>query len=679
MIKILLIILLLFTFFSLNNAKLSISYVTVLLPSYILPSGRQTKLTLHASDGCFLWHSTVYIASISADDDSKCIVNGKQGSTSATLAVTPIRRFNGRKSTRIVATDISSNDEIECEVFVDLISRIEIMTSTRRVNVGEKESLDVQAYDNANNVFTSLQGLEFSWTWPSNNILAEISYSEACMEATKERQEMERLGLESDRRPVEGLNPGQVNVTVNILDPAHTVSTTVEFSVTRPLDLLPSLALITPATELPLFLLEKNKRKTTGTNINPCSAASSTAEWKLISLPSDDYTWFVANDSALYVEENDGLITGIDFGDSRVTAAHKTLTNHSRDAEIMIIEPTRIELNLQYIDPNLIKVEDIDVNNLRKKAQDIVQIRKKCDNKWHISENKKYELQIRLYSEEGCMQLGNNMNFLVTINGKSVIVNHEYKQSVEIDVYCPWMKVELNAKEIGESEIQVQLVEVITSDQSSLNIKYIPKHDIIAKEYIKVTKSIEIIGYNDQQAFIPYTNSQNNHYLFIESIGGSNQYQWISQNTKLIQIDSFDNNNHQKSNKIKANALGIGQASVKVHDICDPDNYDSILIRSSEPDIPTFFKTENEVLVGDMLSLTILLTDRAGNLYDDCNSLQLDLSLEKVNHNDDHPTTIFSLNTSKEGSGWISCNVMNHNKLFHDNKLTNQMKKIGIK
>jgi 4-hydroxyphenylpyruvate dioxygenase-like putative hemolysin len=38
------------------------------------------------------------------------------------------------------------------------------------------------------------------------------------------------------------------------------VKTTVEFSVLRPLDLLPSRAFISPQTEIQLTLLEKNKK-----------------------------------------------------------------------------------------------------------------------------------------------------------------------------------------------------------------------------------------------------------------------------------------------------------------------------------------------------------------------------------------------------------------------------------
>jgi len=63
-----------------------------------------------------------------------------------------------RKSAWVFATEITSKERLECEVFIDLIHRLEILTSTRVINVGDTVSLEVQAFDVHDNVFSSLEG-----------------------------------------------------------------------------------------------------------------------------------------------------------------------------------------------------------------------------------------------------------------------------------------------------------------------------------------------------------------------------------------------------------------------------------------------------------------------------------------------------------------------------------------
>ena len=52
------------------------------------------------------------------------------------------------------------NDDVctGLQVFVDAIARLHVLTSTRVVNVGDTETLDVQAFDAIGNVFSSLVG-----------------------------------------------------------------------------------------------------------------------------------------------------------------------------------------------------------------------------------------------------------------------------------------------------------------------------------------------------------------------------------------------------------------------------------------------------------------------------------------------------------------------------------------
>lgn len=68
------------------------------------------------------------------------------------------------------------------QVFVDAIARLNVLTSTRVVNVGDTETLDVQAFDAIGNVFSSLVGAARSfggvWWWErANRVSAQVSRS----------------------------------------------------------------------------------------------------------------------------------------------------------------------------------------------------------------------------------------------------------------------------------------------------------------------------------------------------------------------------------------------------------------------------------------------------------------------------------------------------------------------
>lgn len=56
------------------------------------------------------------------------------------------------------AEHIETEIRVECEVFVDKIVELEILTSTRIINVGDSEAIDVQGFDEFHNVFSDLEG-----------------------------------------------------------------------------------------------------------------------------------------------------------------------------------------------------------------------------------------------------------------------------------------------------------------------------------------------------------------------------------------------------------------------------------------------------------------------------------------------------------------------------------------
>ena len=159
---------------------------------------------------------------------------------------------------------------------MDRIDRIEILTSTRRVNVGDIESLDIQGFDENGNVFSTLQGsvafrfslcfstgfalyrelvpllrriyslcfafwscsrfplcvspchawlktmfqlcsLAFEWML-NEHVLQRLSFSAARMNASEMHRSLEARGLSTDRLPIRGMAPGKATVTARLKD-----------------------------------------------------------------------------------------------------------------------------------------------------------------------------------------------------------------------------------------------------------------------------------------------------------------------------------------------------------------------------------------------------------------------------------------------------------------------------
>ena len=148
-----------------GNGNLAISDVNVLLPYRSSRTGNsQTgvsnaihyKITAEGgeSNGCVEW---------SVDDDSIVTIqlfdnlNCPKG-TSKALIIRAISTVEQRVSTQIHAKDLKSFETAECNIFVDEIARLEVLTSTRLIYKTQYESIRVIGFDSNNNRFATVEG-----------------------------------------------------------------------------------------------------------------------------------------------------------------------------------------------------------------------------------------------------------------------------------------------------------------------------------------------------------------------------------------------------------------------------------------------------------------------------------------------------------------------------------------
>jgi hypothetical protein len=124
-----------------------------------------------------------------------------------------------------VAEDKLSGRKIRCEVFVDRIARIEIETTTRVMYKAEKEVLEVLAFDEHGNKFSSVAGLAFHWSIVpteadagTHAVLQLVPFSGSSYDVAQRIRDMEAMSLQGDAVLVEGVGTGRANVVARLDD-----------------------------------------------------------------------------------------------------------------------------------------------------------------------------------------------------------------------------------------------------------------------------------------------------------------------------------------------------------------------------------------------------------------------------------------------------------------------------
>nr|CAB3452832.1 unnamed protein product [Digitaria exilis] len=205
--------------------------LSVLLPPRMT---KPVEYRLIGGDGCFSWswdHHDLISVKPEYNDSSRC-------STSARLA--SIAPYNGRRETSVYATDIISGITIHCKVFVDKISRIRIFHHAVKIDLDEIATLRVHAFDDEENVFSSLVGLQFLWQLTprlldnSRHHLVHIPLKETHLSDCggfcgdmNIRFELEDKNLGSDFFVVKGIEIGQEVVKAQLFEPQfdHVIDT----------------------------------------------------------------------------------------------------------------------------------------------------------------------------------------------------------------------------------------------------------------------------------------------------------------------------------------------------------------------------------------------------------------------------------------------------------------------
>ncbi|XP_039270727.2 nuclear pore membrane glycoprotein 210-like [Styela clava] len=133
-------------------------------PKILLPfhGDYQVNYTIHAEDGCYQWKSLRQeVATIRPIESAFDPVN--MCSSSAIVIVMSTQPV--RKTTLVLATNVKTGTIFSCDIIVDRIETIDIVSRTRELYLADPpEELKIRALDQEGNTFSSTAGMEFEWS-----------------------------------------------------------------------------------------------------------------------------------------------------------------------------------------------------------------------------------------------------------------------------------------------------------------------------------------------------------------------------------------------------------------------------------------------------------------------------------------------------------------------------------
>ncbi|KAL8184556.1 UNVERIFIED_CONTAM: hypothetical protein K2H54_020351, partial [Gekko kuhli] len=197
------------------------------VPKVLLPFSRDKRVpfVLGAEGGCYSWdstrHDTVTIEPV--------YENGTTCSRRALLTTCSTQAT--KLASVVMAEEIVTGHLLRCDVIVDLIDHVEIISRTREIYVEDSPlELSVRALDAEGNTFSSLEGMEFEWSIAKDDEMENLElsskirilkYSEAEYSPPDYIVEMEREEKQGDRILVSGIKTGAAVIKVRIQEPSY--------------------------------------------------------------------------------------------------------------------------------------------------------------------------------------------------------------------------------------------------------------------------------------------------------------------------------------------------------------------------------------------------------------------------------------------------------------------------
>ncbi|XP_075856269.1 nuclear pore membrane glycoprotein 210-like [Microcebus murinus] len=576
-----LLLLLLFLFEILAN-KLNV-------PQVLLPFGREpgrVPFVLEAQRGCYTWHSTHH----DAVTVEPLYENGSLCSQKAILIAESTQPV--RLSSIILAREIVTDHELRCDVKVDVIHSIEIVSRTRELYVDDSPlELMVRALDIEGNTFSSLAGMMFEWSIAQDNESAReelsskiriLKYLEAEYSPPVYIAEMEKEEKQGDMILVSGIRTGAAVVKVRIYEPFYkkVAAALIRLLVLENIFLIPS---------HDIYLL-------VGTYIKYQVAKMVQGRMTEVKFPLEHYTLELQDhrvarngtpsEKVALLDEKTATVTAFQLGQTNLVFVHKNVHMRSvsglPNCTIYVVEPGFLGFTVHPGNRWSLEVGQVYIIT--------VEVFDKSSTKVYISDNLRISYNfLNDYFEE--------QRPLTTVNGSYHVVK---------------------ALKDGVVVINASLTSIIHQNKNIQPIKCLIKHQQEVKIYfpIKLTPNFLAFPHHPMGMLYRYK---------VQVEGGSGNFTWTSSNETVVMVTT--------KGVVTAGQVR-GNSTVLARDVQNPFRYGEIKIYVLKLKKMELLPFHADVEIGQFIEIPIAMyhvnkETKEAIAFTDCSHLSLDLNMDK--------------------------------------------------
>ncbi|XP_060793096.1 nuclear pore membrane glycoprotein 210 [Neoarius graeffei] len=557
------------------------------IPKVLLPLARSTRInfTLEATEGCYRWSSNrPEVASVESVD-----VDERQCSQRAVLQARSTQP--SRLTSIILAEDVVTGQVLRCDAIVDVISEIQIVSTTRELHLEDSPlKLMIHALDSEGNTFSTLAGLVFDWslvkgmetaTFPdSYSSLRVLKFSESTYTPPTYISEMERVGKQGDIILVSGIKTGHAKLKAKIQEPLYTHVEAAEVQL-----LILENILLSPAYDVYLLI---------GTSIKYKVQKIRQGKITELSMPCDQYELQLKNSviapgGDLYsavaeLDPSTSTVLGLQHGHTNIVLDHKTLgmkgASRLPNSTLYVVEPAYLVFK---INPG-----ERWVLETGRTYEIFIEVFDKSSNKIHLSDNVRIE---PTFPKEFFEVLESSLNG-----------SHHRVKAVK------------NGQTVIEGTLRAVVDQRGTEHELSVPVRN--EQDVEIYKPIILNPSILTFPWQPKEGAYQYT---------IKASGGSGNFSWSSSNTAVATVTVKG---------VMTTVRDVGVSTVYAHDLRNPLHYGEMKVYVIEPVRMEFAPCVVEARVNLTLELPLRIFGQLNSedgekvTLSDCSHFDLQVQME---------------------------------------------------
>ncbi|XP_076028770.1 nucleoporin 210 isoform X2 [Oratosquilla oratoria] len=317
-----------------NTAKLNI-------PRVLLPYNLETptNFTLQVYDGgCYKWSSSrPDVVLLNIVEENGC---------SSQAIVSAIARSPTRQTAIILASEEETGGILRCDVIVDTIDRLEIVTTTRELFVEEApEEFEVRGYDDQGNEFSALDSVVFVWDLQTvtdhedvvaaQTVLRFMTFEDSPYKTPQAIAPLEEQGLQGYMVLIEGRQTGTARLSVHLDNKAYknVPATHVNLMVIANLLLDPPDVHLLPYTSITYMVYHLNQ-----------------GHLSTVDIAASQYYLQVINTEIAELNEDGISVTALSLGTTQVILKDKNVKSlemvKNPTANVHVVDPSYITLSI---------------------------------------------------------------------------------------------------------------------------------------------------------------------------------------------------------------------------------------------------------------------------------------------------------------------------------------------